>query len=133
MVNREKMLLRPAARIDIPRLQSLISESARGLSSEFYSNEQIEACVEQVFGVDTHLMLDGTYYVIETDAELVAAGGWSTRRTLYGGDQMKTGPDPGLDPKTEPARIRAFFVHPRFARRGLARRLYQQCSDAAWT
>jgi len=130
--DKARMLLRPAALVDIPRLQSLISESARGLSGAFYSNEQIEACIEHVFGVDTQLILDGTYYVVETDAELVAAGGWSARKTLYGGDQMKTGSDAPLNPQTEPARIRAFFVHPGFARRGLARRLYQTCSDAAW-
>lgn len=131
MGDSEEMLLRPAAIVDIPELRSLISESARGLSGAFYSNEQIEACIQQVFGVDTQLIIDRTYYVIEADGQLVAAGGWSARRTLYGGDQMKTGPDPRLDPGAEPARIRAFFVHPRFARRGLARRLYKQCSDAA--
>ena len=132
MVDHEEIQIRPATLVDVPKLRALISESARGLSAGFYSDEQIEACIAHVFGVDTQLILDGTYYVIETHAELAAAGGWSARRTLYGGDQMKTGPDPRLDPETEPARIRAFFVHPRFARRGLARRLYKLCSVGAW-
>jgi GNAT superfamily N-acetyltransferase len=125
------MQLRPATLADTPRLQTLISESARGLSSAFYTNAQIEACVKDVFGVDTQLIQDGTYYVIEADGELIAAGGWSARRTLYGGDQFKAGPDPRLNPETEPARIRAFFVDPRYARQGLARRIYEQCSHAA--
>jgi GNAT superfamily N-acetyltransferase len=116
---------------DVPALRALIDASARGLSTGFYSPEQIEAAVAHVFGVDSQLITDGTYFVIDAAEGPAAAGGWSARRTLYGGDQTKAGVDPRLDPATEPARIRAFFVHPNWARRGLARRLYAACADAA--
>jgi GNAT superfamily N-acetyltransferase len=117
---------------DVPALQLLITASARALSVGFYSPEQIEAAVAHVFGVATQLIADGTYYVIDEQGSPVAVGGWSGRRTLYGGDQMKGATDPRLDPATEPARIRAFFVHPERARRGLGRRLYVECARAAW-
>jgi len=84
-----------------------------------------------VFGPDTQLIADGTYYVVEAGGTLAAAGGWSRRATLFGGDQMKDQLDPLLDPAREPARIRAFFVHPAWARRGLARRLFDECRRAA--
>ena len=119
---------------DVPALRTLIEESARGLSVGFYTPAQIDAAVAHVFGVDTQLVTDGTYYVVDgPPAEgPIACGGWSARRTLYGGDQMKSADDPRLDPATEPARIRAFFVHPRWARRGLAGALYAECARAAW-
>lgn len=125
--------LRPATRADVPRLRDLIDRSVRALSAGYYSPAQIESALKHVFGPDTRLIDDGTYFVIESDAgELIAAGGWSRRRTLYGGDQMKSPEDPLLDSATEPARIRAFYVHPDWARRGLARRLFDRCaSDAA--
>src|SRR6476659_8173665 len=127
------MNLRVATPDDVPALRTLIDESARALSAGFYSPAQIEAAVTHVFGVDSQLIADGTYFLIEGPAHHVAAGGWSARRTLYGGDQMKAGDDLRLDPSSEAARIRAFFVHPHWARRGLARRLYAACVDAAWT
>jgi GNAT superfamily N-acetyltransferase len=117
---------------DVPALRTLIDTSARALSTGFYSPEQIDALVAHVFGVDTQLITDGTYFLIETADRPVAAGGWSARRTLYGGDQMKGGADPRLDPRVDAARIRAFFVHPQSARQGLARRLYAACAAAAW-
>lgn len=117
---------------DVPDLQALIARSARALSVGFYTPAQIEAAVAHVFGVDTQLIADGTYFVIDGPAGPAAAGGWSARRTLYGGDQMKGRTDPLVDPATEPARIRAFFVHPHWVRRGLARRLYMACARAAW-
>ena len=126
------MRIRTATDADIPRLRHLIADSARRLSVGYYSAEQIDACIEEVFGVDTQLIKDGSYYVIEVDGELAAAGGWSARKTLYGGDQMKSGLDPLLNPDTDPARIRAFFVDPAWSRRGLAREIYFHCSDAAW-
>lgn len=116
---------------DVPALRTLIAASARGLSLGFYTAEQVEAAVAHVFGVDTQLITDGTYYVIDAPDGPIAAGGWSARSTLYGGDQMKGAEDSRLDPATEPARIRAFFVHPQWARRGLARRLYAECARAA--
>jgi GNAT superfamily N-acetyltransferase len=126
------MKIRQARETDVAASGSLIERSARELSVGFYSVDQIDAAVAHVFGVDTQLVADGTYYVIEADHALAAAGGWSARRTLYGGDQMKRAEDPLLDPLTDAARIRAFFVHPHWARRGLARRLYSHCAAAAW-
>lgn len=126
------MRLRPATPADVPALRELIAASARALSVGYYTPAQIEAAVTHVFGVDTQLIADGTYYVIDAPDGPAAAGGWSFRRTLYGGDQMKEVEDPRLDPAVDAARIRAFFVHPRWARRGLARRLYDECARAAW-
>jgi GNAT superfamily N-acetyltransferase len=123
--------LRPATAADVRPLQALIAASVRGLSAGYYTPAQAEGGLRHVFGVDTQLVADGTYYVLEADDGLVAAGGWSARRTLFGGDQMKGGDDPRLDPATEAARIRAFFVHPDHARRGLARRLFDACEAAA--
>lgn len=126
------MRLRTANPGDFPGLQALIEASVRALSIGFYSPEQIEAALTHVFGVDSQLIRDQTYYVIETAGQLVAAGGWSGRRTLYGGDQAKGPEDARLNPSTEAARIRAFFVHPLWARQGLARRIYEECRRAAW-
>lgn len=127
------MELRVATMEDVPALNALIAESARGLSAKHYTPLQIEALITSVFGVDSQLIADGTYYVIrvEETRQPVAAGGWSARRTLYGGDQAKAGEDSRLDPATDAARIRAFFVHPQFARRGLARQIYDECQRAA--
>ena len=123
--------LRLATPADIPALEKLIARSARGLSAPFYSAEQVESKLRHVFGVDTQLIADGTYFVIADGGELVACGGWSRRGTLFGGDQMKAGPDPLLDPATEPARIRAFFVDPAHARRGLGTEILAACTGAA--
>jgi GNAT superfamily N-acetyltransferase len=117
---------------DVPALRALIAASARGLSDGFYTPEQVEAALTHVFGVDTQLIVDRTYFVIDAADGPAAAGGWSARRTLFGGDQMKSAEDARLDPAVEPARIRAFFVHPRWARRGLAGKLYAECARAAW-
>lgn len=123
--------LRPAQAADIPVLQELIARSGRALSVGYYSAAQAEAITRFVFGVDTQLIEDRTYFVIEHDGRIVACGGWSRRRTLFGGDQTKRGADPLLDPATEPARIRAFFVDPVMARRGLGRLLMNACVGAA--
>lgn len=116
---------------DVPAIRALIVRSARELSLGFYTAAQIDALVIHVFGVDTQLVTDRTYYVIESPGGLAAAGGWSKRRTLFGGDQMKAGEDSLLEPAIDAARIRAFFVDPRWARRGLARSLYVLCACAA--
>ncbi|MGI9044509.1 MAG: GNAT family N-acetyltransferase [Gemmatimonadaceae bacterium] len=123
--------LRLAGVRDVPELQDLIGLSVRALSAGIYTPAQIEAALVHVFGVDSQLVADGTYYVIEDAGTLVAAGGWSSRQRLYGGDQARGEPDPTLDPATTPARIRAFFVHPGWIRRGLARWIYQACQGAA--
>lgn len=123
--------VRVATTADVAALNLLIKASARELSAGFYTPAQIDAAIEHVFGVDSQLIADGTYFIIDGDSGPAAAGGWSGRNTLYGGDQAKDAVDPRLDPKTDPARIRAFFVHPAYARRGLGRRLYQECEAAA--
>jgi GNAT superfamily N-acetyltransferase len=124
--------LRAAVWDDLPALASLIDDSVRGLSERFYTAMQVESALRHVLGVDSQLVADGTYFVIECDEVIVAAGGWSGRRTLYGGDQSKAGvEDEPMDPATTPARLRAFFVHPLWSRRGLGRRLYEACEEAA--
>ena len=121
------MRLRLAEPADLPSLQALIAASARGLSHAHYTAGQVESLIRHVFGVDSQLIADHTYHVCEDHGELAAAGGWSRRRTMFGGDQMKGADDPLLDPASEPARVRAFFVHPDHARQGLGRRLLERC------
>ena len=125
--------LRLATLDDVPAIRALIDASVRALSAGYYSEEQIDSSLRWVFGPDTQLIADGTYYVIEVEGAIVAAGGWSRRATLYGGDQMKDVADAVLDPERDAARIRAFFVHPAWTRRGFARRLYDACAGAART
>lgn len=116
---------------DLEAMEALIKRSGIELSRGFYSEEQAAAVTRHVFGVDTQLVEDGTYFVIEREGELLACGGWSKRATLFGGDQHKTGPDPLLDPATQPARIRAFFVDPSVPRQGLGRMLMEFCESEA--
>jgi GNAT superfamily N-acetyltransferase len=123
--------LRRATRDDLPALRRLIDTSVRALSVGFYSHAEIESGLRHVFGPDTALIADGTYWVFDDDGTIAAAGGWSRRDTLYGGDQAKRGDDPLLDPARDPARIRAFFVDPRYARRGLGRALLEHCAAEA--
>ena len=123
--------LRLATSRDIAELHALIQVSVRTLSVGFYTPSQTEAALVHMFGVDSQLIADGTYYVIDNESTLVAAGGWSARQTLYGGDQAKRETDSMLDPATMPARIRAFFVHPDATRQGLARRIFAECEAAA--
>jgi GNAT superfamily N-acetyltransferase len=129
--------LRPASAADIPELQQLIARSGIGLSNGFYTPEQAEAITREVFGVDTQLIEDGSYFLIEDDAEagsaarIVACGGWSQRSTPFGGDQHKSAPDRLLDPAVDAARIRAFFVDPGMARRGLGSMLMRHCAAQA--
>lgn len=124
--------MRLAVLDDVAAIERLIATSVRELSRGFYSQRQTESALQHVFGVDSVLIADGSYYVIEDELGLAAAGGWSRRQHLYGGDQTKSGNDPLLDPKQDAARIRAFFVAPRAARQGLARRIYERCvADAS--
>ena len=123
--------IRAARRDDVPAIERLIDGSVRGLSAPYYGVEQIESALRFLFGVDTQLIDDGTYFVVEDENGILAAGGWSRRRTLFGGDQWKHEADELLDPSREAARIRAFFVHPASARRGLGRSLFDTCRREA--
>ncbi len=125
------MRLRLAEVDDVEAIAALIPLSARALSKEFYTEQQTESAIRFVFGPDRRLIEDGTYFVVEDGQRLAGCGGWSKRRTLYGGDQMKPAEDPLLDPATESARIRAFFVHPDYARRGVGSRILDACLSAA--
>lgn len=126
------MLIRKATLQDIPVLRRLIPESARALSAGYYTPQQIEGAIVHVFGVDTQLITDGTYFVAEIEGRIVGCGGWSKRKTLYGGDQMKPAvEDSVLDARREPARIRAMFVDPGWARRGIGRRIIETCEQEA--
>src|SRR5919112_992640 len=123
--------IRRATLADRAALERLIAESARGLSRGDYSGEQVEAAIASVFGVDTDLIHDGTYYLAEAEGSPVGCGGWSKRRTLFGGDRFAARDSGYLDPRTEPAKIRAFFVRPDWARRGVAGSILETCEREA--
>src|SRR5215472_9410220 len=125
--------LRKAVADDIPRLRELIEASVRGLQADDYTPAQIEGALQSVYGVDTQLIADGTYFAVESsdDGQIIACGGWGKRKTLYGGDQYPAREDSLLDPAHDAAKIRAFFVHPRCARRGLGSVILQACESAA--
>jgi GNAT superfamily N-acetyltransferase len=126
------IFIRAAKREDVPALQGLIERSVRDLQAGWYTSEQIEAAVHSVFGVDTQLIDDGTYYVAEIGGQIAGCGGWSKRGTLYGASHYgHSRNDVLLDPAHDPARIRAFFTHPSFARKGVGRALLASCEDAA--
>ena len=127
----DKVRIRQAAMSDVPTLEHLITLSVRGLSNDYYAPEQIESALVYVFGIDTQLINDGTYFVAELENKIIGCGGWSKRQTLFGGDQAKRNEDNLLDPKIEPARIRAFFIHPDFARRGIGKQIISACENAA--
>jgi N-acetylglutamate synthase-like GNAT family acetyltransferase len=123
--------LRVARMDDVAGLEELIRESARELGKSDYAEEQIEAALQGAWGVDTQLIRDGTYFVVEREEKLVACGGWSRRRTLFGGDTQAGRDSELLDVSKDAARIRAFFVHPDFARRGIGRMLLERCEAEA--
>lgn len=123
--------LRLAELRDIPALEKLIPRSARVLQASYYTPAQIEGALGTVFGVDTQLIRDGTYFVAEAENKIIGCGGWSRRKTLFGSDAGKSAADSLLDPATEPARIRAFFVDPRWARRGIGRQIMELSEEAA--
>jgi GNAT superfamily N-acetyltransferase len=123
--------LRPATPADSAEIEELIARSIRSLGAADYSSEQIEAALKGAFGLDTQLVADQTYFVVENAGRLIGCGGWSYRRTLFGGDARK-GRDAGiLDPGTEAAKIRAFFVDPAAARQGIGTALLERCEAEA--
>jgi FMN phosphatase YigB (HAD superfamily) len=121
---------RLATENDIADLEELIPISARALQAPFYSRAQIGAALGPIFGVDTQLIRDGTYFVVEHEGRIIGCGGWSRRKSMYGGDGQRAQSDPELDPQRDAARVRAFFVHPRWARRGIGRSLMNACEQA---
>lgn len=138
--------LRVALPEDVPLLNKLIEASARALQTEDYTPAQIEGALATVFGVDTQLIADGTYLVAEAPAlpkdkasharpaqgwVIVGCGGWSKRKTLYGSDHWTGREDALLDPRQDAAKIRAFFIHPDWARQGVGSVLLQVCEEAA--
>jgi GNAT superfamily N-acetyltransferase len=123
--------IRAALAADVEVLEALIRDSVLGLSGGDYSPAQLASALRHVFGIDTRLIDDGTYFVVEDQGRPVACGGWSRRRTLFGGDRYADRSDDRLDPETEAARIRAFFVHPDWARKGVGRMLLRECERAA--
>src|SRR4030095_7271480 len=114
---------------DLDRLRSLMDSAIAQLQKPYLSEEQIVSS-RALMGLDTQLIADGTYFVVEADGELAGCGGWSRRATLYGGDHTPGRDAALLDPATEPARVRAMYTHPDFARRGVGR-LILELSEAA--
>ena len=127
--------LRLAREADVPALHVLIEASVRGLQKQDYTAAQIDGALGTVLGLDTQLVKDGTYFVAEARAAcarvLAGCGGWSKRKTLFGSDHAAVREPELLDPKTEAAKIRAFFIHPEWARRGIGTRILEACEGAA--
>ena len=135
--------LRLAREEDVPALEVLIPLSVRALQAQHYSAAQMDGALGSVFGVDRQLIRDGTYFVVEHpssvaaatsgaagEGELIGCGGWSKRQTLFGSDHQTNRDDAELDPASDPARIRAFFIHPDWARQGIARAILKKCEEA---
>jgi GNAT superfamily N-acetyltransferase len=123
--------LRPATLDDRSALEELIAQSARGLSRGDYTDDQVEAALGSAFGVDSELIRDETYFVAEIDGRIVGCGGWSRRATLFGSDAQPGRRSDRLDPARDAARIRAFFVHPDWARRKIGRAILERCESEA--
>jgi len=127
--------LRLATEADIPALHKLIEKSVRVLERNDYSPEQLDGALGTVLGLDTQLVADGTYFIAEAKAacahHLAGCGGWSKRKTLFGSDHADIREPELLDPRTDAAKIRAFFIHPDFARRGIGTRILEASEAAA--
>ena len=130
--------IRLAVPADVPALVELIRASVRALQTEDYTEAQREGALQSVFGVDSQLIADGTYLVAEADPAreaglpaIAGCGGWSKRKTLFGGDAWTAREDSLLDPARDAAKIRAFFVHPAWARRGVGTLILNACEQAA--
>jgi GNAT superfamily N-acetyltransferase len=126
--------IRVATPADVDALTALIGRSVRGLQSNDYTPSQIDCAIATVYGVDSQLIADGTYFVVESGTTIVACGGWSKRKTLCGGDRCAWGrEDSLLDTAGHAAKIRAFFVEPEWARRGIGSLLLETCENHAIT
>ncbi|MBY0503201.1 MAG: GNAT family N-acetyltransferase [Bryobacteraceae bacterium] len=125
------MRIRLARLDEAPALRSLIDASVRALQANDYTPAQMEGALGTVLGLDTQLIADGTYFVVEVEGQIAACGGWSRRRTLFGSDHGPGREDAFLDPTQDAAKIRAFFVHPDYARRGIGTQLLAASEQAA--
>ncbi len=124
--------IRPATRADITILEALVERSIRGLAEGHYNPHQIDNSLRYLYGIDSQLIDDGTYLVVERDGEVVACGGWSWRRTPFGGDAVHGVRDAAYrTPGTDAAVIRAFFVDPHWTRQGIGRMILDACEQAA--
>jgi GNAT superfamily N-acetyltransferase len=123
--------IRRAEMRDIPVLERLIADSSRRLSAADYTTEQIDAALGTAWGVDTQLIADRTYFVVEDGDDVIACGGWSRRKTLFGSDARAAREPELLDPTHDAARIRAFFVRPDRVRQGIGRALLDRCEAEA--
>lgn len=122
--------IRSAAPEDIRDLERHIAMSVRVLAAEYHSPEEIDSSLRYLFGVDSTLINDGTYYVAERSGEILACGGWSRRKTPFGGDNTASAQDPSFrDPAVDPAVMRAFFVAPHAVRKGLGRMILARCEE----
>lgn len=126
-----KYVIRKAELSDVPAIERLIAESVRILSAGDYTPEQIEGALKSAWGVDTQLIRDQTYLVVEHEGELIACGGWSYRETLFGNDNEADRSSNELDPNEDAARIRAYFVSPSYARIGIGSALLRACEKEA--
>jgi GNAT superfamily N-acetyltransferase len=130
-MDRAQPILRVATPDDASRVEALMKESAAAIFPRYYDKRQSASAVHYVAQVDPMLLADGTYFVLESDGELVACGGWSRRDRLYTGSSECEGDSRTLDPATEPAKVRAMFVRADWTRRGLGRRIIEECESAA--
>lgn len=126
-------MIRPAQNNEINLINQLIEYSARALSQNDYSPEELEGAIACIFGVDQELINDQSYYVIEKDSTIIACGGWSRRKTLFGGDLCASREQGYLNPQTDYAKIRAFFVDPNYARQGFGKMLLEYSEQQART
>ena len=122
--------LRIAREEDAPALERLIELTVRTSLARCYSSAQLAVALGPVFGLDRQLLRDGTYFVAEHEGAIIACGGWSKRLAVYGGDRERSGVEAELNPGSDAARVRAFFVHPDWERRGLGRALLEASETA---
>lgn len=121
---------RLATRADVPVLTAIMNQAIPELLAPFLTPAQVQASFS-IMGLDTQLIDDGTYFVIEEGGVIVGCGGWSRRATLFGGDHSAGRDAALLDPATDNARVRAMYTHPAHARRGIGRRILDLCEGAA--